>query len=181
MKKTLIAIACTCIVSLGLYGCGQKDETATTQEQAPVASSMEKENPELTNLEGVNYTYKDLSDEAVNYLKTKSQYKELYKNKKFVVYNLTPDCACAKALMDTIDPLKANPEIAQNYNFYPEKNPGKPEYDSEEDQKASREFASKCQQFCIVNPNTNEVFTINDINNKDVAKLGSVFEQLKNW
>lgn len=184
MKKMLIAVACTCAVSLCLYGCGHKNEaTTTTQEQtqAPVNQTVEKENPKLTNVDDVNYTYKDLSDETVNYLKTKSQYKDLYKNKKFVVYNLTPECACAQELNEKIDTLKTNSEISQNYSFYPEKSPGKPAYDSEEDQKASREFASKCQQFCIVNPNTNEVFTINDINNKDVVQLDSILEQLKNW
>lgn len=178
MKKTIIAIACTCLISIGLYGCGQKAQTPTqTNSASPSASA----NPQLTGLDGINYSYKKLPDATVNYLKTKSDYKDLYTDKKFAIYYVGADCPYAQAFIDNIEPLKDNSEIAEKYNFYPEEATGMKTYDSQEDAKAAIDFSNKCQEFCIVNPNTNEIFTIDGIGNKEAAKLSSIFEQLKNW
>lgn len=182
MKKTIIAIACTCALSFCLFGCGAKNETTTTSTQTtPPAVEQVGKNPSLTGLDNVNYSYKKLSNETVNYLKNQSEYRDLYTNKKFAVYYVGDDCACAKGLIDNIEPLKNNPEISKKYNFYPQQTPTTENPDSTEITKAANDFADICQEFCIVNPNTNEVFTINNIDNEQTAQLSSIFEQLKNW
>ena len=50
-----------------------------------------------------------------------------------------------------------------------------------EEANANIAFSNKCQEFCIVNPNKNEVFSINGIGYEEASKLESILNQLKNW
>lgn len=175
MKKLLLPLLAISIAVLGLYGCGKK--TAVTN----VPAAQEVKEPVLTGLDGINYSFKTLQDSTVNYLKTKSEYKDLYTDKKFAVYYVGADCPYAQAFIDTIEPLKNVPEMAEKYNFYAQEAAGMKTFASMDEANADVDFSNTCHEFCIVKPDTNQVFSIDGIGYDEASKLDKIFEQLKDW
>ena len=73
---------------MGVSSCNSKKAQEAQKpeiETSSVASSI-PEFPKLTGMEDIDYSVKTLLDGTVTYLKTKSEYKDLYTDKKFVIY-----------------------------------------------------------------------------------------------
>lgn len=174
MKKTIMSMLCLVLVAAGLYGCG-------TQKAAQPVQQPQEEKIQLTGLDGINYAIKTLPDNVVQYLKTKSEYKDLYTDKKFVIYFVGADCPYAQAFIDAIDPVSSNSEFSSKYNFYPQEASGSKTFDNMDDANADIEFSNTCHEFCIVNPSKNEIFAIDGVGYEEAEKVGSIIEQLKDW
>lgn len=180
LKNFLIIVVCIILLVAGTKSCNSK-------KSAPADSGVKQEqaaddNITLTGLDGINYSIKDINPSTITYLQTKSEYKDLYtEGKKFAVYYVGADCPYAQAFIDNVDPLKTNPEYTDKYNFYAEEAAGMKTFSSIEDQQADMDFSNNCHEFCIVNPAKGKMFAIDGIGYDEAQKLGSIFEQLKDW
>lgn len=163
MKKTIITLLCIMCLIICVKNCTGKKEI------------------QLTGVEGINYSFDTLPNNVVEYLKNKSNYKNLYKDKKFIIYYVGADCPYAQLFINTIEPLKSNTDISNNYNFYAETASGFKRFESMEDANAHLKFSDKCQEFCIINPAQNKIFSINGIGYEETSKLETIIKQLKNW
>ncbi len=182
MQKLIITLICTLIVIIGITSCtNNKTNSAKNTQTQQTTTQKKKKQIQLTGMEGIKYSIKQLPDNTVTYLKTKSEFKEFYTDKKFAVYYVGADCPYAQIFIDTITPLKDNPSYSEKYNFYPQSVLGMKQFDTMEDAQASVDFSNTCQEFCIVNPATNEIFTIDGIGETEAAQLPSIMEQLKDW
>lgn len=182
MQKLLIALICILIIIFGITSCTNnkiKPNKKTPLQQTNIQKN--KKTIQLTGVEGIKYSIKQLPETTVTYLKTKSEFKELYTDKKFAIYYVGADCPYAQLFINTINPLKEDPSYSEKYNFYPQSVLGMEQFKTMEDAQASIDFSNTCQEFCIVNPATNEIFTIDGIGEKEAAKLPNIMEQLKNW
>ncbi len=181
MKNSMLAAVCILILGLGISGCGQKPKQQTTVPAAKEQAEAQKPAIKLTGLGGIKYSVKNIPENTVNYVKTKSEYKELYTDKKFAIYYVGADCPYAQTFIDTVEPLKNSTEYSDKYNFYPQQAAGLKEFSSLEEAQADVDFSNMCNEFCIVNPAKNQIFSIDGIGSEEAAKLGSIFEQLKDW
>lgn len=170
-------------IGLGVSSCNDKkaQENAKPEIETSKVSTMNTL-PELTGMDGINYFVKNLPDDIVIYLQTKSQYKNLYSpDKKLVIYYVGADCPYAKAFTDAIDPLTSNSKYTIKYNFYPQNASGIEKYDTIEEAQTATNFSNTCQEFCIVNPSKNQIFAINGIGVKEAAKIPEILDQLSDW
>ncbi len=176
-QKIILTIICVLLLIMGFKSCNK------TQPTKPTQSTVEKtsETIQLTGLDGINYAIKNLPDNVTQYLKTTSEYKDLYSNKKLAIYYVGADCPYAQAFIDAIDPLREDSSYSEKYNFYPQAASGSKTFSTMEEAQADVDFSNICQEFCIIHPIKNQVFTINGIGYDEATKLGSIFEQLKDW
>lgn len=180
LKNVTIAIICFVILVIGVQCCTmKKPQSSNTPTSKQEQTSIQQ--IKLTGLDGINYPIKGLPESTVTYLKTKSQFKDLYTDKKFAIYYVGADCPYAQAFINAIDPLKSSTEYTDKYNFFPKEASGIKQFDSMEDAQADVNFSNTCREFCIVNPAKNQIFAIDGIGNEEAAQLGSIFEQLKDW
>lgn len=185
MKKVYITIAIISVLAIAFSSCNKKQpEEQPTQpsiETSTVASTPTIKRPVLTGMDNIDYSIKNIPTDIVKYLKTTSEYKNLYTDKKFVIYYVGADCPYAQAFMDKIDPIRNDPTYTEFYNFYPEAASGTKQYSTLNEAQRSVEFSNLCQEFCIVNPLANELFTINGIGYNETEKLLDILNQIKNW
>lgn len=178
MKNWVIIVVCILLL-LGIHSCNKKKEAGP----AKVNKIAEKQ-LNITGLQGLKYSIKDLPDSIIPYLKTKSDYKDYYnQNKKFVIYFTVDGCPYNKAFVNSLEPFKTNSEYSAVYNFYAQNGNRSVSFDNMEDFQADEDFHKACSSFCIVNPVKKQVFAINDgAAYKDLsANMGKILDKLKNW
>ena len=183
MQYFIATLLMLLVIGMGVSSCNSK-KAHEAQKTAIETSSVESSIPEfpgLTDMVGIDYSVKSLLDSTVAYLKTKSEYKDLYTDKKFVIYYIGADCPYAQAFISAIDPLTTDSTYTEKYNFYPQSASGMKKFASMEDAQADIDFSNTCQEFCIVNPKTNQVFSINGIGDKEAEKIPDILKQLLDW
>lgn len=184
-NKIIISIIVLLCLAMWISSCNKKQPekpiSQTQIETTPVASTPTIKRPVLTGMDNIDYSIKNIPTDIVKYLKTTSEYKNLYTDKKFVIYYVGADCPYAQAFMDKIDPIRNDPTYTEFYNFYPEAASGTKQYSTLNEAQRSVEFSNLCQEFCIVNPLANELFTINGIGYNETEKLLDILNQIKNW
>ena len=174
MKKKISSVLLLCLVSLVLCGCGAKNPV-------PNKSKTEQTKMTLTGMYGVNYYFKPIPENVVTYLKTGSEYKDLYTDKKFTIYYVGADCPYAQAFIDAIDPIKNDAEYSSAYNFYAQEAAGFKQFATMEDAQNDVSFSNLCHEFCVVNPVKDEIFAIDGIGYEEASKIADILEQLKDW
>lgn len=182
-QKLIISIIAIIILAMGISSCNgnkQKTNTNNLPNTQTAQTSKTATVPKLTGLDNIDYSIKTLPDDIVTYLKTQSDYKEHY-SKKLAIYYIGADCPYAQAFITTIEPLKNDPTYSEQFNFYPEQASGMKTYSTMEEAQTAINFSNTCQEFCIINTETNQIFTINGIGDSEAAKLPEIFEQLKDW
>ena len=177
MKKIFVSALTIGLSAFLLCGCGSNDQKTT----GTTVPAVELKTVELTGLDGINYSFTKIPDSVVTYLKDKSNYKDLYTDKKFVIYYVGADCPYAQSFIETFEPLKANESYMDTYNFYAEEASGSKTFSNMEDAQADISFSNMCHEFCVVNPKINEIFSIDGIGDAEIAKIESIIEQLKAW
>lgn len=146
----------------------------------------------LTGMEGINYSFVDIPEGVIDYLKNKSNfYKDLYKqNKKFAIYFVGMGCPYGQTFSEIVEKIKNDEELRDKYNFYAldissssgELSPVKDPKEAQLLAQASMDFYNKiCHEFCIVNPVKKQVFGIEGVGYKEAEKLPYIFAKLKNW
>ena len=183
MKYFIAILILLLVIGMGVLSCNSKKAQEAQKpeiETSSVASSI-PEFPKLTGMEDIDYSVKTLLDGTVTYLKTKSEYKDLYTDKKFVIYYVGADCPYAQAFINALDPLITDTTYTEKYNFYSQGASGMKKFATMEDAQADLDFSNICQEFCIVNPKTNQVFSINGIGDKEAEKIPDIIKQLLDW
>lgn len=180
-NKIFLTIICLLAIIFGIQIFSKKETKQKTTLVPAVENIKENKTFELKNLEGIDYSIKDLPENTITYLKTKSEFKDLYKDKKFVIYYIGADCPYAQTFINTIEPLTKDSAITEKYNFYPQEAAGMTTFSSMEEAQASLDFSHTCQEFCIVNPARNQVFAIDGIGEQEAGQINNILEQLKEW
>lgn len=185
-NKIIISIIVLILLAMWISSCNKKqpEQTQNTQPQietTPVASTPMIKRPVLTGMDNIDYSIKTIPSNLVKYLKTSDEYKNYYTDKKFVVYYVGADCPYAQAFMDKLDPIRNNPTYTNSYTFKPESAAGFKQYKTMEEAQNNANFSNLCQEFCIVNPKADELFTINGIGYNETEKLLDILNQIKNW
>lgn len=153
-------------------------------------------------LAGQDFVVVELPAETVNFLKTKSEIKDLYnQDKKIVVYLAGLDCPYGQMFQSAVEEEQNKLSNNDYYNFYPLtstevaimkqedideiKNAG---YEPPEgvlneiDGNAKIDFNHTCSLFCIIKPDKNLVLSFSSGVGRDEAPLlSSWLEQLKSW
>lgn len=155
----------------------------------------------LDELSGINYELNQMSGYIVDYLKTKSSYKKIYKKKKFIVYIDGNNSPYSKEFKNTIDKIKQDKNFQKDYNFI--SRPPKAEftiittrdikrmkakkikfpknYLTTRDGNAELKFIKNCHSLCIVNPKNDQLFSIKGSTDKEAKKLEYIFDNLRKW
>lgn len=160
-------------------------------------------------LKGVDYNVYDLSDETIEYMKTKSEYSEDYnQNKKFIVYpGDFGDCPYGPNFTKGIEKTRDLPGNAEHYNYHQRRYSGVGSIGSintyEEldyalrtgvtplpsnilfltvDHKNLEEaFRTACPMVCIVNPSKKMFLSLNYSKTGLLDKLPDIFADFQNW
>lgn len=176
MKNLIFFILC---LALFIFMCVY-DDNKTIEAEKQNKSAQTQVN--FANLEGIDYSIKDLSDSEVEYLKQSSPYKDLYGDKKLVIYFVGANCPYAKEFTEAIEPLTGRSEYSSKYNFYPDDEAeGFVRYNTMEEAQAAVDFSNACQSFCVVNPDKKQIFAIDGVEDKEAQKIGLILDELKEW
>ena len=132
-------------------------------------------------LSDINHSIKPLPEEVINYLKTSSNYKNVYNDKKVVIYFTGADCPYGKVFEKSINEFRKNSSSNVYFKFHTESASGIRWYKSNQEAKAALQFSNLCHEFCVVNPVKNEIFSIDGVGIEEAQKIGAILEQLKNW
>lgn len=196
MKKSIITIIVLIIIfTITGFIINTKTKQKNITNKLEEISKIEKE---FKNLD-INYEIYNMPPELSNYLKTKSKYKKLYKTKKFVVYIDGTDSPYSEEFKQNIQKIiKTN---KKHYTFVSRKSKNKiitmkssdmkifkrkgVKIDkgiiSEEEGNAELTFLKKCSSICIINPETNQMFSIKGSRQKEAEQLDKIFDTLKKW
>ena len=138
--------------------------------------------PTMKKIDKVKYHYINLDEKTVDYLKNRSDYSVLFKqNKKIVIYAHCDYCPYIKRIENAVDELSKRPEYKDCYVFYLQNAPGYKTFDSTGDMKAFTKFFNKCSTFCIVNPNTNEMFTVTGDRTQFALNTHYILDRMMRW
>lgn len=183
MQYFIATIIILLVIGMGISSCNNKkaQQAAQPEIETSQVAAPDFNIPQLTGMDGIDYSIKKLKDSTVTYLKTKSEYKDLYNDKKFVIYYVGADCPYAQDFINAIDPLSSDSTYTEKYNFYPQGASGMKKFDSMDDAQADLDFSNICQEFCVVNPPTNQIFSINGIGSKEAEKIPDILKQLLDW
>ena len=135
----------------------------------------------LNHMDGINYSVKTLPNSTMDYLKTRSEYKN-FLDRKLVIYPSGANCPYARAFERAINNLRTTYE--GKYNYYAIDFSGgtvRKTFEKMEDAQADIDFFNTCQDFCIVNPYNNQIFAISGVGTEEANRLGEIFAQLENW
>ena len=133
------------------------------------------------NLNNINDFIKPLPEDVINFLKTSSDYREIYNDKKVVIYFTGADCPYGKLFEKSINEFRQYSHSNEYYKFHAEFASGIHWYKSNQEAQSALQFLNLCHEFCIVNPIKNEIFSIDGVGTEEAQKIGSILEQLKNW
>ena len=137
---------------------------------------------DLIKLHNVNYSFKKIPDNVIQYLQNNSEYKELYNtNKKIVIYFTGANCPYVQGFDDKINYLQQKTKYNEKYSFVGLNASDTKYYKTKEDAKKDIELSNMCKEFCIINPNSQEIFSINGVGTNETSQLESIFYQLKDW
>ena len=185
MKNQIFTIFCLCVLGAGFFVIRNSPEEPVRTEQTAVPEQSVRSKPKRPVLKGfydINYSIKTLPTSVINYLSTSSEYKSVYNaEKKFVVYYVGSSCPYTQSFNRVVNSLKNNYVISSKYNFYPEMLNQRKYFNSTEEAQQESDFHDLCQAFCIVNPQSGEIFALEARGNKEADKLPEVFSQLKDW
>ena len=138
--------------------------------------------PKLKNIDEVKIHYIKLSDKTVDYLKNRSEYKELYnQDKKFVVYAHCDYCPYIKRIENAVNEYSKQNKYKGHYNFYLQNTPGYMTFESSDDMNAFTAFFNACSTFCIVNTKTNELFTVSGSRVSLAQNMYYILDELRYW
>lgn len=132
-------------------------------------------------LSDINHSIKPLPNEVIDFLKTSSDYKDIYKDKKVVIYFTGADCPYGKVFEKSINEFRKNSASNVYFKFHTESASGIRWYKSNQEANAALQFSNLCHEFCVVNPVKNEIFSIEGVGTEEAQKIGAILEQLKNW
>lgn len=177
--------------------------------QKPKANVQVKRQLYNDALKGVEYNVYNLSDETIEYMKTKSEYSEEYnQNKKFIVYpGDFDDCPYGPNFTKELEKTRYLPGNAEHYNYHQRKYSGVGSIGSintyEELDYALRTgvtplppnilfltvdhknlesaFRSSCPMVCIVNPSKKMVLSLDRSKTGLLNKLPAIFSAYQDW
>ncbi len=183
MRYFIATLIILLVIGIGVSSCNSKKAQQTQKPEIETShvASTDHNIPTLTGMDGIDYVIKTIPYNTVTYLKTKSEFKKLYTDKKFIIYYVGADCPFAQALIKAIDPLSADSLYTEKYNFYPQGASGIKRFDSIEEAQADADFSNICQEFCVVNPSSDQIFSINGIGYKEAEKIPDILKQLLDW
>lgn len=153
-------------------------KSQTTQSQT-IEQSLEYPTIQLS--KNINYSFKTLKPETLEYLKSKSDYKNYFDGKKLVIYFTGANCPYGKTFNDTLESIKNNDSLSSEFNFYAAEASGMKMFNSQEDANADIDFSNTCQEFCIVNTKKGQIFAIDGVGETEASMVDSILIQLKNW
>lgn len=137
---------------------------------------------DLIKLHNVDYSFRKLPNNVIQYLQSNSEYKDLYNtNKRIVIYFTGANCPYVQGFDDKINYLQQKTEYNEKYSFIGINASETKYYKTKQDAKNDIELYKMCKEFCIINPQKQEIFSINGIGTNETSQLESVFYQLKNW
>ncbi len=121
-----------------------------------------------------------LPDNTVAYLQDSIYYGNFFnENQKFVIYFNQDEGQYPHSFLKKLDEIKQNSEIGTKYVFLPRLK--KLTLETPQEKQEDENFIKLCRQFCIINPQTEELFYIDDINESDTQELQSIFQALLQW
>ncbi|MBO6088455.1 hypothetical protein J6P92_08950 [bacterium] len=174
-----IVIILFIFILLAIAGSNNTNKNKISKTSKPTSAKQIK----ITGLDGLGFSFKNIPNSIDNYLKTESEIKDYYNaDKKIVLYFRSewPGFTLPeKELESAVRPYMTNNLYRDSYNFY--NFPVKQITGTREIIEASNEFINSCNIFCIVNPKTKQLFSADRISSKQIEKIGSVIEQLKDW
>ena len=132
-------------------------------------------------LDNINHSIKPLPDEVVSFLKTSSDYKDIYNDKKVVIYFTGADCPYGNVFEKSIKEYRKNASSNEYYEFQAKSASGIHWYKSNQEAQVALQFSNLCHEFCVVNPIKKEIFSIDGVGTEEAQKIGTILEQLKNW
>lgn len=137
--------------------------------------------PKLHGLGGINYSFTTLKPDTIEYLKTKSEYKDYFNGKKVVIYFTGADCPYSEMFNTALDPIKNNQEYVSKYSFYARSAFGSKTFETMKDANLDMDFENTCHEFCIVNTKYGQVFSIDGLGTNEASNISTIIEQLKDW
>jgi len=177
MRNSIIVLL-ICVI-LAIIGIKNENKNKISKTNKPIS----KETIKLKNLDGLGFSFKNIPNSIDNYLKEESEIKEFYNtDKKIVLYFRSewPGFILPEVeLNEAVKPYISSNIYKKSYNFY--NFPVRQKRGTREIIEASNEFINSCNIFCIVNPKTKQLFSADVITAKQIEKIGSVIEQLKDW
>ena len=119
-----------------------------------------------------------LPEETVRYLQNSLLYGNYYnENQKFVVY--FTDISYPSSFLPALNNLSQNTPYREEYAFIPR---GKNTTGlAAAETSADQTFVGLCRQFCVINPQRNEIFYIDGIGTEDAREIGNIFDGLEDW
>ena len=123
----------------------------------------------------------ELPAQIINYLQNSLIYGNVFnENQKFVIYfSPTDSDYYPETFLKTLHILEQDQTFSQEYTFLPRN-----QYislETSQELEDDKNFIKLCKQFCIINPQTNEIFYINGISEQDAKELPNIFEALRRW
>ena len=91
-------------------------------------------------LSDINHSIKPLPNEVIDFLKTSSDYKDIYKDKKVVIYFTGADCPYGKVFEKSINEFRKNSASNVYFNFHTESASGIRWYKSNQEAKAALQY-----------------------------------------
>ena len=138
----------------------------------------------IMDIKDADCTFVTISEKTMDYLKNRSEYKKLL-NKKLVVYK--SNSGHLGGFINATEGIQHRIRYKKNFNFYRVVTPTNIAsmmtkfYDSKEDAQADSDFVSKCHDFCIINPKSNQLFVLKGYDYTEETPPEMIFDKLERW
>lgn len=149
----------------------------------PAPGAIANSSLNVKNLKNVNYSVNIFSQSFMNWLKTKSEYKN-YLDRKLVIYPTGTNCPYGRGLENAV--RKIIPLYEGKYNYYANVYSGGEMYknatfENLSDMEEYKTFIHICKEFCVINPYNNQIFSIEGVKTREINMFEDIFKSLDNW
>lgn len=202
MRKLIFTMILIILIITGIVLVTEKIQTQKHKKIVHAKiEEIEKFPVKLKNINGIEYKLYQIPEYTVNFLKTKSEFKPVYKHKKFVVYIKDDSANFSKEYNETFEKIVNDKNYTKQYNFVsrkakitvvtmPKKNMRLAKKNNQKlpediltpaEGNAKVDFLSKCASFCIVNPSKNQIFTIKGNSKNEAENIEYILNEFKKW